>query len=80
MRLRGLGNSPEQRETLRGVSPGWKQFGGGPVTLRDSYGKKNQASATVQAHTCTEPLIHSEAARFQEHRGLVDRGDGAILE
>lgn len=42
MRLRGLGNSPEQRETLRGVSPGRKQFGGGPVTLRDSYGKKTK--------------------------------------
>lgn len=43
-------------------------------------GKKNQASATVQAHTCTEPLIHSEAARFQERRGFIDRGDGAIVE
>lgn len=75
-----LGQFPRSEGKHRGVSPGRKQFGGGPVTLRDSYGKKNQASATVQAHTCTEPLIHSEAARFQEHRGLVDRGDGAVVE
>ena len=35
--------------------------------------ERNQASASVRAHTCTEPLIHSEAAGFREHRGLVDR-------
>lgn len=45
MRLRGLGNSPERRETHRGVSPvspGPKQFGGGRVTLRNSCGKETK--------------------------------------
>lgn len=42
MRLRGLGKSPERRETHRGVSPGPKQFGGSRVTLRDSCGKETK--------------------------------------
>ena len=41
--------------------------------------ERNQAAASVRAHTCTEPVIPSEAACYRDHRGL-DRWDGPAVE